>query len=99
VVDSITAFSDFPIRLCGCAGGLFVAAAIPLGIIAAMMLPGSGAALIIAVATMILLTGIQLLALTIVGEYVWRALEEARRRPPYVIERLAGRHSVVDPAQ
>ena len=29
---------------------------------------------------------LQLLALGIVGEYVWRALDEARRRPPYVME-------------
>ena len=99
VVDSITAFSDFPIRLCGCAGGLFVAAAIPLGAIAATMLPSFGAGLVMAVAAMVLLTGIQLLAITIVGEYVWRALEEARRRPPYVIERLAGRHPLMDPAR
>ena len=99
VVDSITAFSNFPIRLCGCAGGLFVAAAIPLGAIGAIMLPSSGAGLVIAVAAMVLLTGIQLLAIAIVGEYVWRALEEARRRPQYVIERLAGRHPLMDPAR
>jgi dolichol-phosphate mannosyltransferase len=99
VVDSITAFSDFPIRLCGCAGGLFVAAAILLGAIAAIMLPSSGAGLVVAVAAMVLLTGIQLLAIAIVGEYVWRALEEARRRPQYVIERVAGRHPVMDPAR
>ena len=30
------------------------------------------------------------LALGIVGEYVWRALEEARRRPTYLIEAVAG---------
>ena len=36
------------------------------------------------------LAGVQLLALGIVGEYVWRALEEARRRPAYLIEAVAG---------
>ena len=99
VVDSITAFSDFPIRLCGCVGGVFVAGAILLGAVAAMMLPRAGAGLAIAIAAMAFLTGIQLLAIAIVGEYVWRALEEARRRPQYVIERLAGRHPLMDPAQ
>jgi dolichol-phosphate mannosyltransferase len=36
------------------------------------------------------LAGLQLLALGIVGEYVWRALDEARRRPAYLIEAVAG---------
>jgi dolichol-phosphate mannosyltransferase len=39
---------------------------------------------------MIGLTGVQLLAIGVVGQYVWRALEEARRRPQYLIERLTG---------
>jgi len=29
-------------------------------------------------------------ALGVVGEYVWRGLDEARRRPPYLIEAVAG---------
>jgi len=37
-------------------------------------------------AAMIGLTGLQLLALGVVGEYVWRALDESRRRPSYLIE-------------
>jgi hypothetical protein len=36
------------------------------------------------------------LAIGIVGEYVWRTLEEARRRPAYVIEEVAG---LLDPVQ
>jgi hypothetical protein len=32
------------------------------------------------------LSGVQMLALAIVGEYVWSALAEARRRPQFVIE-------------
>jgi len=31
-------------------------------------------------------TGVQLVALGIVGEYVWRALEESRGRPAYLVE-------------
>jgi dolichol-phosphate mannosyltransferase len=34
--------------------------------------------------------GVQLLALAMVGEYVWRAFDEARGRPLYVIEAIAG---------
>jgi hypothetical protein len=38
------------------------------------------------------MTGVQLLGLGIVGMYVWRGLDEARGRPSYFVERLAGRH-------
>jgi dolichol-phosphate mannosyltransferase len=95
VVDSITAFSDFPIRLCGYAGALLVGSALLLGLVAILLLPSIGVGLLLVLAAMVGLTGAQLLALGIVGEYVWRALEEARRRPAYLIERLAGRHPAV----
>jgi len=36
------------------------------------------------------LGGLQLVAVGVVGEYVWRALEESRRRPAYLIEAMAG---------
>jgi hypothetical protein len=32
------------------------------------------------------LSGVQMVALAVVGEYVWSALAEARRRPQYVVE-------------
>jgi hypothetical protein len=32
------------------------------------------------------------MALGLVGEYVWRGLDEARARPAYLIEALAGIH-------
>jgi hypothetical protein len=34
--------------------------------------------------------GVQMTMLGILGEYLWRALDEARRRPRYNIERWAG---------
>ena len=95
VIDSIAAFSDFPIRLCAYAGALLVAAALALGVVAVLFLPSIGAGLLFVLAAMIGLTGTQLIALGIVGEYVWRALDEARRRPHYLIERLAGQHPAV----
>jgi dolichol-phosphate mannosyltransferase len=36
------------------------------------------------------LSGLQLVALGLVGQYVWRALDEARGRPLYSIEAVAG---------
>lgn len=98
VVDSVTTFSDFPIRLCIYAGVLLIAAGLLLAVAGVLVLPGISGGLLLVLAAMIGLTGAQLLALGIVGEYVWRALEEARRRPHYLIERLAGQHPAV-PAQ
>jgi hypothetical protein len=95
VVDSVTAFSDLPIRLCGYAGALLIAFALIIGVVAVVMLPSVGAVLLLLLAAMVGLTGVQLLALGIVGEYVWRGLDESRRRPHYLIERIAGRHPAV----
>jgi dolichol-phosphate mannosyltransferase len=95
VVDSVTGFSDFPIRFAayvgvllmvlGAAGGVALAAAFPLASVAVPLV----AALVIG------LSGLQLLALGIVGAYVWRTLDEARGRPQYLVEALVG---VAEPA-
>jgi dolichol-phosphate mannosyltransferase len=92
LVDSVTAFTDLPIRLCGYAGVVLLAVALIAGLGAVALLPSVGAVFIFVLAAMCGLTGIQLIALAVVGEYVWRALDESRRRPQYVIERIAGRH-------
>ena len=34
--------------------------------------------------------GLQMLMLGVLGEYLWRALEESRGRPRYIIEDVAG---------
>ena len=88
VMDSVTAFSDFPIRLCAYLGAALMLLATVTGVVAIVMLPSIKAAMLGVVAMMLGLTGIQLLALGIVGEYVCRALDEARRRPQYLIERI-----------
>jgi dolichol-phosphate mannosyltransferase len=41
------------------------------------------------------LGGLQLFALGLVGQYVWRGLEESRRRPPYLIESMVGDREIV----
>ena len=95
VVDSVTGFSDLPIRLCGYGGVVLIALAVLLGFVGLVLLPRLGAVLLVILALVLGLGGIQLLALGIVGAYVWRALDESRRRPPYLIERIAGRHPAV----
>jgi hypothetical protein len=34
----------------------------------------------------LLLGGIQMVMMGVLGEYLWRALDESRRRPRYIIE-------------
>jgi len=96
VVDSITSFSDFPIRLCTYAGLALMAASLVLLVGAIAMLPQLGGGVLFLLFLIVGLAGLQLLAVGVVGEYVWRALDEARRRPPYLIEAVAGQ---VEPAK
>ena len=89
VVDSITSFSYLPIRLMTCVGVVVAALGfLYAGFVAIVALNGhpvSGwPSIIIVVLT---LGGMQMLMMGILGEYLWRALDEARRRPRYMIER------------
>lgn len=95
VADSVTGFSEFPIRLCSYGGLALIALGLLWAIVGAALLPSVGAGLLLILAAVVGLGGVQLLAVGIVGEYVWRALDEARRRPPYLVEAIAG---AVDPA-
>ena len=91
VVDSVTSFSVAPIRAAGALGALLVLIAAATGVFALL----GGHRLTVLASLMIGLTGVQLLALGAVGEYVWRALDEARGRPLYLVERVAGVHGEV----
>lgn len=90
VVDSVTGFSDFPIRWCGYAGAALVLAAVPIAVAGLVLLPSLGAGLLLILAIVFGLAGVQLLALSVIGMYVWRALEEARGLPMYSVEAEVG---------
>jgi glycosyltransferase involved in cell wall biosynthesis len=94
-IDSVTSFTYLPIRLMSYIG--FVVAF--LGFLYAGVvlfnglrgLPPEGwASLMIVV---LVIGGVQMLMMGILGEYVWRALDEARRRPRYIIESIAKEHA------
>jgi glycosyltransferase involved in cell wall biosynthesis len=89
VLDSVTAFSAVPIRLLSALGLLLVTGAVIAAVALAL---GSRAPtpLSIAVTVMVGVGGIQLVGLGILGEYLWRTLEESRRRPAFVIEAVTG---------
>jgi dolichol-phosphate mannosyltransferase len=87
VIDSVTGFSEVPIRACTYLGAGLLALAALLAVfgLARWMRTGLGN-LTLLVAAMSAFTGVQLVALGVVGEYVWRALEAARGRPAYLVE-------------
>ena len=86
VVDSVTAFSNAPLRWCAYVGVALLLVALVLTVVGITLLPELGGGLLIVMAVFIGLSGVQMLALATVGEYVWSALAEARRRPQYLIE-------------
>jgi polyisoprenyl-phosphate glycosyltransferase len=90
VVDSVVSFSDLPIRLCWYGGALLLLAATAILAAGIFLRPSLGTGLPLVLAAAVGLAGVQMLALGAIGEYVWRALDEARRRPPYIIEATTG---------
>ena len=86
LIDSITAFSNAPLRWCAYVGVVLLVLALALTIPGVALLPELGGGILIILAVLIGLSGMQMLALATVGEYVWSALAEARRRPQCVIE-------------
>jgi dolichol-phosphate mannosyltransferase len=89
-LDGITGFSSQPLRLASHAGLLLAAAslALMLGFAAYKLSGGSGlvpgwTSLMVAV---LFLGGLQLLAIGILGEYIGRIYEEAKRRPLYLVQ-------------
>ena len=89
VVDSIVGFSDFPIWWLTYAGVAALVAALVPAIVAVVAYSGLNAALLLLAALVIGLFGCHLIALAILGHYVWRGLDAARKRPLYSIEAVA----------
>ena len=96
-MDGITALSTTPLRWAGYASArLFALLFVYVAILAARGMLGasvSGAALVGAL--VLLLFAVQMAALAILGEYVGRMFNEAKRRPLYLVEsyndqRMAG---------
>jgi dolichol-phosphate mannosyltransferase len=94
-IDSFVAFSYVPIRAASLLG-LLVSAA---GLLYALFIVVAHFALDLKVqgwaslmVVLLVVSGAQLLVMGMIGEYLWRNLDETRRRPRYVVEtRLGGR--------
>jgi len=89
-IDSVTSFTYLPIRLMSYIG-FFVALLgfIYAGFVAFNALIGSPIAGWSSLMLVILVFGgLQMLMIGILSEYLWRALDESRRRPRYLIENI-----------
>src|SRR5207245_10919244 len=86
-LDAIASFSHLPLQLATYAGLLsagvaFIAIPVVIGLrIADSYLPGFGSITI----AILLLGGIQLIAIGVIGEYVGRIYDEVKHRPLYIV--------------
>lgn len=91
-VDSVTSFSYVPIRFMSYLGFVVgIAGFLYAGVVVVNFLRGNPiegwSSLIIVV---LLVGGVQMVMMGVLGEYLWRALDESRRRPRYLIEATTG---------
>ncbi len=89
VLDSMMSFSYFPIRMMSIVGVIFNILAVLMFIYVLIEkftvgTPIAGWSSLMCV--VLLSSGLILLTLGILGEYVWRALDAARTRPPFIID-------------
>lgn len=91
MIDGVMSYSYFPLRLMTISGFLVALA----GFIYALVIifakifgnvPFKGWAPIMVL--ILVLSGIQMLMLGIIGEYLWRTLDQVRNRPQYIIEKI-----------
>jgi dolichol-phosphate mannosyltransferase len=90
-LDSIFAFSFFPIRAISALGSIIAICSFFYGIYTIVMklffsvdVKGFTTIIVIVLFT----SGVQLIMLGVVGEYLWRNLEETRKRPVFIIDEL-----------
>jgi polyisoprenyl-phosphate glycosyltransferase len=88
VVDSLVEFSSAPVRWIQLTGFAAAALGVALLVVAAVvaLVPGGANGFGWTISGLVLmLGGLQLGAIGVVGEYVWRTGDDARRRPLYVV--------------
>lgn len=90
-IDSFTAFSYLPVRmaqwlgLCsGLAGFLYAVFIFILRLMDNVPVRGWTALMVV----VLVLGGVQMLILGVIGEYLWRTLDETKHRPLFVVEKI-----------
>ena len=96
VIDSMISFTSVPMKFMSVTGVVFFLLSIA-GIISVIFekvtrgTPLVGYASLMSV--ILLSSGLTLLMLGILGEYIWRILEESRERPPFIIDEVQRKKS------
>lgn len=90
-IDSFVSFTYVPLRIISFCGILLSIAAIvfAVSVIHARLtshIPVEGWTSLVII--LLFVSSFQMIALGIIGEYLWRTLDTARARPPYVIEKI-----------
>jgi dolichol-phosphate mannosyltransferase len=91
VVDSFVEFSQAPARVAGYLGAVLCVLAVAVALVGAVVAaaPATGAGFWFVGALVLMTGGLNLGFLSVMGEYVWRAGDDARRRPIYVVRSVA----------
>jgi dolichol-phosphate mannosyltransferase len=98
-VDAFVAFSYVPVRAASLLGiglsGLGLLYALALLFLRLLVgIPVVGWVSLMAV--LLVVSGVQLLMTGILGEYLWRNLDETRRRPRFVVDRILEKPAAID---
>jgi glycosyltransferase involved in cell wall biosynthesis len=90
-IDGFVAFSYTPVRACSLLGilvsffGLLYAIGIVIGkLIFQFRVEGWSSLMVV----ILIVSGVQMMMIGVLGEYLWRNLEETRRRPRYIVEKI-----------
>lgn len=93
LIDSILAFSYAPMRIMSTMGFIlaFLGLCYAVFIIVQRLtlhiaVPGWTALMVV----VLVLFGFQFVAMGVTGEYIWRTLDQVRRRPAFIVERVIG---------
>jgi glycosyltransferase involved in cell wall biosynthesis len=96
LTDSFVGFSYLPIRLASLTGfalaavGFVYALIVILGkLIWGIVIEGWSSLIVV----VLIVSGVQMTMLGVLGEYIWRNLDQTRKRPPFVVEEVVKRVS------
>jgi dolichol-phosphate mannosyltransferase len=95
-IDSFVAFSYFPVRaatvtglILSAIGLIYAAILIVLRVFSEIPVEGWTSMMV----TLLFVSGVQLLVIGILGEYIWRTLDETRKRPRFIIDKVVEANS------
>lgn len=93
VVDSMMSFSYFPVRFMSLLGSAYAIVAVIMAIVLVAQklsgiedMPGWTSLMVL----MLFSFGVIMVMLGLLGEYIWRALDASRNRPPFLIDETKG---------